>query len=181
MVINLLSYIFLSVVNVLLTFSFKCSYFVNKDICQFLIIVWCVCELWFIKNLSSRTECEIFDDHEQCDADNWVEWIVVNKLNYRNLSESINLKSIFSFLKIKFQELINVFCLIICFQVKGSWELDINVYTKTYLFSKVTDELRITIWYNEVGSTVFLIEFSELNVIYIDSINFLHKHKCDIF
>ena len=65
--------------------------------------------------------------------------------------------------------------------MKDSWELDINIHMKTYLFSKITDKLKVIIWYNEVKSTVFLIEFDESDVIYTDSINFSHKHKYDVF
>ena len=65
--------------------------------------------------------------------------------------------------------------------MKGSWEFDINVYAKIYLFSEITDKLRITIWYNEVKSTIFLIKFDESGAVYTDSINFLHRHKCGIF
>ena len=172
---------FLSVADVFLAPDFKHSHFVNKDICQFLIMVWCVCRLWFIKDFSTRTECETFDDHKWCDADDWVEWVVVNKLSYKNPLRPVNLKSIPPLFKIKFQKLINVFCLIICFQMKDSWEFDINVYVKTYLFSEVADELKIMIWYNEVESTVFLIEFSEPDAVYTDSINFSHRYKCGIF
>ena len=64
---------FLSVVNVLLAISFKHSYFVNKDICQFLIMTWCVHSFWFIEDLSSKTEYEVFSSYEQCNADDWVE------------------------------------------------------------------------------------------------------------
>ena len=167
--------------NVLLTSDFKCSYFVDKDICQFLIIVWCVHRLWFIKDFGTRMGCEAFDGHEWWDADDWVKWVVVDKLSYEDSLRSVGLKSISSFLKIKLQKLIDVFCLIICFWMKDSKELNINVYMKTYLFSEIADKLRITIWYDKVKSTVFLIEFSELNVVYTDSINFLHKYKCNVF
>ena len=74
-----------------------------------------------------------------------MKWVVVDKLSYKHSSKLINLKLIFLFLKIKLQKLIDMFCLIIYFWVKGSWEFDINVYIKTYLFSEVTDELKITI------------------------------------
>ena len=77
--------------------------------------------------------------------------------------------------------MIDVFCLIICFQMKGSKKLNINVHVKAYLFPEVTDKLKIMIWYNEVGSIVFSIEFSESDVVYIDSINLLHRHKHGIF
>ena len=179
--IDLLSHMFLSVVDVLLAPNFKCSHFADKGICQFLIMIWCVHRLWFIENFSPRTEYEVFDDYEWCNADDWVEWVVVNKLSYKNSSESVSLKSIPPLSEIKLQKLIDIFCLIICFQMKGSWELDINIYTKTYLFSKIIDELRVIIWYNGVRSTVFLIEFNESDAVYTDSINFSHKHKCDIF
>ena len=180
-VINLLNYMFLSVMNVLLTFSFKHSHFVNKGIYQFLVIIWCVCGLWFIENFSSKMGCEIFDDYKQCSADDWMKWIVVGKLDYENLSELINLKSISLLLKIKLQKLINVFCLIICFQVKDNWELNINVHVKTYLFLEITDKLKVIIWYNKVKSIVFLIELSESDVAYTDSINLSYRHKCNIF
>ena len=65
--------------------------------------------------------------------------------------------------------------------MKNNWKLNINVHVKTYLFPEVTDELGIIIWYNEVGSTVFLIEFNESDVIYTDSINFLHRYECGVF
>ena len=125
--------------------------------------------------------CEVFGSHEQCSADDWVEWIVVDKLSYKDSSKSVNLKSIFSLSEIKFQKLIDVFYLTICFWVKGSWEFDINVHVKAYLFLEFADKLETIIWYNEVESIIFLIEFNELNVVYTDSINFLHKYKCDIF
>ena len=179
--IDLLSYMFLSVVNVLLISDFECSHFVNKVIYQFLIVVWCVCSFWFIENLSSRMRHEAFDSHEQCDADGWVEQIVVDKLNHENPSESVDLKLIPPLSKIKLQKLINVFCLIICFWVKDSREFDINIHVKAYLFPKIADELEAIIWYNKVGSTVFLIEFDESNVTYTDSINLLHKYECGVF
>ena len=137
--------------------------------------------LWFIKDFSSRTECEVFNGYEWCSADGWVEWIVVDKLDYENLSESVSLKSIFLFSEIELQKLINIFHLIICFWVKSSWEFDINVHVKAYLFSEITDKLEIIIWYNEVRSTVFLIKFGEPDVVYTDSINLLHRHKHGIF
>ena len=65
--------------------------------------------------------------------------------------------------------------------MKDSKKLNINVYMKIYLFSEVADELRTIIWYNEVRSTIFLIKFNESDVVYTDSINFLHKYECDIF
>ena len=136
---------------------------------------------WFIENLSSRIEYEAFNSHEQCDTDNWVKQIVVNKLNHKNSLKSVSLKSISSLLKIKFQKLINVFYLIIYFWMQNNWEFDINIYAKVYLFSKITDKLRVTIWYNEVRSTIFPIKFNESGVVYTDSINFPHKHKCGIF
>ena len=172
---------FLSVADVLLVFNFKCSYFTNKGICQFLIMIWCVHRLWFIENLSSRTGCEVFNDHEQCGADGWVEWIVVGKLGHRDPSGSVDLKSIPPLSKIELHKLINVFYLIICFQMKDSWEFDINVHAKAYLFSEITDKLKAIIWYNEIRSTVFLIEFNESDVVYTDSINFLYKHEHGIF
>ena len=144
-------------------------------------MIWCVHSFWFIKNLSPRMRHKAFDSHEQCNANDWMEQIVVGKLGHKDPSEPVSLKSIPSFLKIKLQKLINVFCLIICFWMKNSWEFDINVQAKTYLFPEITDKLKITIWYNEIRSTVFLIEFHESNAVYTDSINFLHKHKCGIF
>ena len=181
MVIGLLSYMFLSVVNVLLAFDFKYSHFVDKGIYQFLIMVWCVCGLWFIENLGIRMKHEAFDDHEWCNADDWVKWVVVDKLSHKNSSGSVDLKSISSFLKVELQKLIDVFCLIICFWVKDSWEFNINVYVKAYLFPKVADELEATIWYNGVRSTVFLIEFDEPDAVYTDSINLPHRYECGIF
>ena len=71
--------------------------------------------------------------------------IVINKLSYKNLSKLINLKPILLFLEIKLQKLINIFCLIIYFWVKGSWEFNINIYMKIYLFSEITDKLKFTI------------------------------------
>ena len=65
--------------------------------------------------------------------------------------------------------------------MKSSGELDINVYMKAYLFSEITNKLRTMIRYNEVRSVIFLIEFCESDMIYTDSIDFLYKHKCDIF
>ena len=56
-----------------------------------------------------------------------------------------------------------------------------NVHAKAYLFSEIIDELKTTIWYNKIESIVFLIEFNELGAVYTDSINFLYKHKCNIF
>ena len=144
-------------------------------------MIWCVHRLWFIENLSSRTEYEAFDSYEQCSVNDWVKWVVVSKLSHENPSESVDLKSIFSLSEVKLQKLINIFCLIICFWVKSSWEFNINVYVKIYLFSEVTDELKITIWYNEVRNIIFLIKFSESDVVYTDSINFLYKHKCGVF
>ena len=67
--IDLLSHMFLSIADVLLTSNFKCSHFVNEGIYQFLIMIWCVCGLWFIEDLSIRTKYEAFDSHEWCDAD----------------------------------------------------------------------------------------------------------------
>ena len=65
--------------------------------------------------------------------------------------------------------------------MKDSWELDINVYAKAYLFSEITDKLEIIIWYNEIRSTVFLIKFCELGAVYTDSINFPYKYECGVF
>ena len=179
--INLLSYMFLSITDVLLTSNFKCSHFVNKVICQFLIVVWCVHSFWFIEDLSSRTECEIFDDYEWCSTDDWVEQVVVGKLGHKNSSESVSLKLILSLSEIKLQKLINVFYLIICFWMKDSWKFNINIHVKIYLFLKLTNELKIMIWYNEVESIIFLIKFSEPDMVYTDSINLSHKHEYDIF
>ena len=172
---------FLSVADVLLAPDFKHSHLVDKAICQFLIVVWCVHSFWFIEDLSPRTGCEAFDSHEWCSADGWVEWVVVGKLGHGDPSEPVGLKPIPPFLKIELQKLINVFCLIICFQMEDSRELDINVHVKTYLFSEVADELKATIWYNEVGSTVFPIEFGEPGVVYTDNINFPHRYECGVF
>ena len=180
-VIGLLSHIFLSVTNVLLTTSFKHNHFADKNIYQFLIIIWCVHSFWFIKNLDFRTEYEAFNSHKQCSANDWVKWVVVGKLSHENPSKPVGLKSISPLSKVKFQKLINAFCLIICFWIKNNWEFNINVHVKAYLFPEITDKLKITIWYNEVKSTVFLIEFCESGAVYTDSINFPHKHKCGIF
>ena len=136
---------------------------------------------WFIEDLSPRTGCEVFGNHKQCSADGWVEQVVVDKLSYENSSGLVSLKSISPLLKVKLQELINVFCLIICFWVEGSRKLDINVHVKIYLFSEIIDELGATIWYNRVGSTVFSIEFSKPGVAYTDSINLPHRHEHSIF
>ena len=179
--VDLLSYIFLSIADVLLTPDLKCSHFVNEGICQFLIMVWCVHSFWFIKDLSSRTGYKAFNNHEWWDTYVWVEWVVVNKLSHQNPSEPVSLKLIFSLSEVKLQKLIDVFCLIICFWMKSSWEFDINVYMKIYLFSEITDKLRITIWYNKIRSIIFLIKFHELGAVYTDSINFLYRHKCGIF
>ena len=172
---------FLNVVNVLLTSDFKCSYFADKDICQFLVMIWCVHGLWFIEDLGLRMECEAFNNYQQCSADDWVEWIVVDKLSHKDPLGSVSLKSIPPLLKIKLQELINVFCLIIYFQMKGSWELDINVHVKIYLFSEIADKLKIMIWYNGVKSTVFLIKFNKSDMIYTNSINLLYRYEHDVF
>ena len=110
-----------------------------------------------------------------------MKWIVVDKLNHEDPLRSVSLKSISSLSEIKFQKLINAFYLIICFWMKSSWEFNINVHVKTYLFSEIADKLKIIIWYNKVRSTVFLIEFHESGVIYTDSINFLHRYKHGIF
>ena len=120
MTVDLLSHMFLSITDVLLTLSFECSHFMNKAICQFLIVVWCVHSFWFIKNLSLRTKHKTFDSYEQCSINDWMEQVIVNKLSYKDSSKSISLKSILLFLKIKLQKLIDVFCLIICFWVKDS-------------------------------------------------------------
>ena len=181
MVVGLLSYMFLSIADVLLAISFECNHFADKSICQFLIMVWCVHSFWFIENLSLRTGHETFDSYKQCSANGWVEWVVVDKLGHGNPSGPVSLKSIPPLSKIELQKLIDAFCLIICFWVKGSWEFDINVYAKIYLFPEITDKLEATIWYNKVRSTVFLIEFCKPNVAYTDSINFLHRHECGIF
>ena len=124
---------------------------------------------------------EAFDDYEQCSADDWVKQVVVSKLGYKNSSKSVNLKPIPPLSEIKLQKLIDAFCLIICFQMKGSRKLNINVHAKAYLFPEVADKLEITIWYNEIRSTVFPIEFSESGVIYTDSINFSYRHKYGVF
>ena len=65
--------------------------------------------------------------------------------------------------------------------MKNDEEFDVNVYTKAYLFLEITDKLRTTIRYNGVRGTIFLIEFYESGAVYIDSINFLHKHEYGIF
>ena len=65
--------------------------------------------------------------------------------------------------------------------MKDNWKFNINIYAKAYLFSKIVNKLRVIIWYNRVESTVFLIEFNKLDMIYIDSINFLYKYKHNIF
>ena len=65
--------------------------------------------------------------------------------------------------------------------MKDNRKFNVNVYMKAYLFSEVTDKLRTTIRYNEVEGTVFLIEFCKPDVIYTNSINFLHKYECGIF
>ena len=65
--------------------------------------------------------------------------------------------------------------------MKSGEKLNINVYTKVYLFLKITDKLRITIRYNEIRNIIFSIEFYKSGMIYTDSINFLHKHKYSIF
>ena len=52
---------------------------------------------------------------------------------------------------------------------------------KIYLFSEVTDKLKVIIQYNKIRSTVFLIKFNKPGTVYTDSINFPYKHKCDIF
>ena len=65
--------------------------------------------------------------------------------------------------------------------MKNNEEFDINVYAKAYLFSEITDKLKITIRYNKVKNIIFLIEFCESNAVYTDSINLLHKHKYNIF
>ena len=179
--VDLLSYMFLSITNVLLAINFKHSHFVNKDIYQFLIMIWCVCSFWFIKNLSPKTECEVFDNHEQCSADDWVEQVVVDKLSHKNSLGLVSLKPILPLLEIKLQELIDAFCLTVCFWMKDSWELNINVHVKTYLFPEITDKLRVIIWYNEIKSIIFLIEFCKSSVIYTNSINFPYRHKCDVF
>ena len=93
---------FLSVMNVLLALSLEHSHFINKDIYQFLIMIWCVHSFWFIEDLSSRTEHEVFDSHEWWDTYVWVEQVIINKLSYKNSSESVSLKSIPSLLEIKF-------------------------------------------------------------------------------
>ena len=172
---------FLNIADVLLASDFKHSYLADKTICQFLIVVWCVHSFWFIEDLSPRTGHEAFNSHEWCGANGWVEQVVVSKLSYKNPSGPVSLKPIPLLSKIKLQELIDAFCLIICFWVKGSRELDINVHAKAYLFSEIADELEAIIWYNGVGSTVFLIEFGEPDVTYTDSINLLHRHKHDVF
>ena len=136
---------------------------------------------WFIKDLSLRKEYKVFDNYKWWDVYTEVKWIIVDKLSYKNSLKSVSLKPILSLLKIKFQKLIDVFCLIICFWVKGSWEFDINVHVKAYLFPEITDKLKVTIWYNGVRNIIFSIKFSEPDVVYTDSIDFLHKHKCGIF
>ena len=65
--------------------------------------------------------------------------------------------------------------------MKNSEEFNVNVHIKAYLFSKITDKLKIMIRYNKVRGIIFLIEFCESDAVYTDSINFLHKHKCGIF
>ena len=65
--------------------------------------------------------------------------------------------------------------------MKDSWKLDINVHVKVYLFPEVADELKAIIWYNEIRSTVFPIEFSELDVVYTDNINLLHRYEYGVF
>ena len=65
--------------------------------------------------------------------------------------------------------------------MKSNKELDINVHAKAYLFSEVADELKATIWYNEVRSTIFPIEFDEPDAAYTDSINLPHRHEHGIF
>ena len=144
-------------------------------------MIWCVHRLWFIKDFSPRMRHETFGSHKQCSANDWVEWVIVGKLGHENPSESVSLKSIPPFLEIEFQKLIDAFCLIICFQMKDSWEFDINVYVKIYLFPKVADKLRTTIWYNEIRSIIFSIKFSESGVICTNNINLSHKHKHGIF
>ena len=126
-------------------------------------------------------ECEAFGSHEWWGAYDWVEQVVVNKLSYRDPSGLVDLEPIPPLSEIKFQELINVFCLTICFWVKSSWELNINVHVKAYLFPEITDKLEIIIQYNRVRSTVFLIKFSEPGAVYTDCIDFPHKHEHDIF
>ena len=69
MAVGLLSYMLLSVVDVLLATSFKHSHFADKGICQFLIMFWYVYRLWFIEDLGPRMGHEVFDGHEQCSAD----------------------------------------------------------------------------------------------------------------
>ena len=154
--VDLLNHMFLSVTDVLLTLSFKHSHFADKDICQFLIMIWCVSRFWFIENLNPRTEYEAFDSYEWWNAYAEVKWVVVDKLGHENPLGPVSLKSISPLSEIEFQKLIDAFCLIICFWMKSSWEFNINVHVKAYLFPEITDKLRVIIWYNGIKNTVFL-------------------------
>ena len=65
--------------------------------------------------------------------------------------------------------------------MKDSEEFNVNIYIKIYLFSEITDKLKVIIRYNEIKNIIFLIKFCKPDTIYTDSINFSHKYEYDIF
>ena len=66
---------------------------------------------------------------------------VVTELCNLDLTDSISLKLIISFMKISFKNLIYAFNLIICFKIMSNEEFYFNVKTAIYLISKVIDKL----------------------------------------
>ena len=59
-----------------------------------------MCGFWFIENLSSRTEHKAFNNYKESSINNEMEWFVVDKLNYKNLSELVSLKPFTSLSKV---------------------------------------------------------------------------------
>ena len=81
---------------------------------------------------------------------NEVKNVVVIKLCNFNSTDSVNLKSIASFMKIDFKNLIYVFNLTVCFKIMNSEEFYFNAEMMIYLILKVINKLKVLIRDNEI-------------------------------
>ena len=76
--------------------------------------------------------------------------VVIIELCNLNSTSSVSLKSIVSFTKIDFKNLICAFNLTVCFRMMSDREFYFNAKTTAYLILKVIDKLQISVRNNAI-------------------------------